>query len=91
MDRVGASIVAPSPLTGKGSCETCGVGLAAPFVSVADGGIVLRLHTLRATPWEVKNTFVVEHGQLITSRWPGDAFEFSRRFLGMLEEVPRLY
>lgn len=91
---MGASIVALSPLTGKGSFETCGVGLGAPFVSsllVADGGIVLRPHTFRATPWEVKNTFVVEHGQLITSRWPGDAFEFSRRFLGMLEEVPRLY
>lgn len=45
----------------------------------------------RGTPWDNTHAYVVEHGQLITCRWPGDAFLFARRFITMLEEVPRLY
>lgn len=45
----------------------------------------------RGTPWDNSHAYVVEHHHLITSRWPGDAFLFARRFIARLEEVPRLY
>ena len=45
----------------------------------------------RGTPWDNQHAFVIEHRHLITARWPGDAYVFARRFIAMLEEVPRLY
>jgi len=45
----------------------------------------------RGSPWDSAHAYVVEHGKLITARWPGDAYLFARRFLAKLEEVQRLY
>jgi hypothetical protein len=45
----------------------------------------------RGTPWDDSVAFVVEDAKLITGRWGGDAFLLGRRFLAVLEEVPRTF
>ena len=63
-------------------CRACMTGrVSMPCARVCNSG----------TPWDNSHAYVVEHHHLITSRWPGDAFLFARRFIARLEEVPRLY
>ena len=45
----------------------------------------------RGLPWDDTHAFVVEDGKLITARWAGDAFLFTRQFMHKLEEVNRLF
>jgi hypothetical protein len=33
--------------------------------------------------------FVVEDGNYVSARWPGDAYLFAQRFLALLEQAPR--
>lgn len=44
--------------------------------------------TKRGTSKDDAPAFVVEDGQYLSARWPGDAFLFSRRFQHMIEPAP---
>jgi hypothetical protein len=41
-------------------------------------------------PWD-DNAWVVQDGKLITARWAGDVYKFTRFFMAKLEEVHRLW
>lgn len=40
---------------------------------------------LRDHPQKLSRGFIVRDGNLVTARWPGDAYRFSEEFLGMLK------
>ena len=47
-----------------------------------------RVYTRRGTATNDAHAFVVEDGNYLSARWPGDAYLFARRFLGLLSGTP---
>jgi hypothetical protein len=37
-----------------------------------------------AVPWHILTAFVVQDGNYLSARWPGDAYLFGRQFAAML-------
>ena len=49
-----------------------------------------RYRRRRGLPWD-DNAWVVQDGKLITARWSGDVYNFTRFFMAKLEEIHRMY
>ena len=56
--------------------------LANPTAQFRRGPLTL---TARGTPTDDRPAFVVQDGNYLSARWPGDAYLFARRFLAMLQ------
>jgi putative intracellular protease/amidase len=48
-----------------------------------------RVYARRGTAFDDAPAFVVQDGNYVSARWPGDAYLFARRFLAILEESAR--
>nr|WP_243875933.1 DJ-1/PfpI family protein [Streptomyces sp. 846.5] len=60
--------------------------IAAALASPADFRRGPRTPSQRGTATDHRPAFVVEDGNYLSARWPGDAYLFAERFLAMLEK-----
>ena len=58
------------------------VALANPAAQFRRGPLTL---TARGTAADDRPAFVVQDGNYLSARWPGDAYLFARRFVAMLQ------